>query len=53
MKKKGTDVKTRELLGSNPVAFSHAISNRQIPATRQAALRGCFGSSGMAASLFS
>ena len=53
MKKKGTDVKTRELVGSNPVAFSHAITNKDIPVARQAALKGCFGSSGMAQSLFS
>lgn len=49
--KKGNDAKTRALVGNCPMNHESNISNVDIPEKRQSSIAGCFGSSGMAASL--
>ena len=46
-------MKTRELVGSDPLKYSHKVENYKIPNTRANALNGIHGSSGMAGALFS
>ena len=52
--KKGTNVKTKELLGSNPIHHEMKTGNSfQTPGKRSNVLNAVHGSSGMSSSLFS